>query len=55
MTLTEFIEEQRRGIEMFHLAYLKGNEISTFAYPLEMESGDWDEQLDLFRDEHYGI
>lgn len=49
MTLDEFIFEQLKSLEDFESSWCEMHRKNNEIYPLEMLSGDWAEQLALFR------
>ena len=54
MTFDDFIAELRRDVEDFEAGWRLENGYDPDAYPMEMLSGDWDEQFSSFRvgDQH---
>ena len=49
MTLTEFIEQEKARLEQFRAMWLhRHNEVNTEHYPMDMEPGEWDEQMHIF-------
>jgi len=47
MKLNEFIAEERAMLEKFESYWLKMNNTDPETFPLEQETGDWDEQFEL--------
>lgn len=48
MKIEEFLSEEEKRIAAFKAWWLKMHKEDPVTYPLEMGSGDWDEQLHLF-------
>ena len=53
MTYQEFIEEQRQRLIDFEAYWLGMNHQHPDQFPMDMESGDWDEQLAIFNDNDF--
>lgn len=50
LTLNEFIAEQKEHLEKFEKHWREKHAANSVAYPDNMYSGDWDEQLAIFSD-----
>jgi hypothetical protein len=50
LTLDEFIFEQLKSLEDFEVTWRELHRKNAEIYPLEMFTGDWGEQLELWRD-----
>lgn len=48
MTLIEFVKEERERLEEFVTTWVKNNIKNPEDWPMEMNSGDWDEQYITF-------
>lgn len=48
MTLEEFISEQQKLLKEFEQYWRKANVEASKDFPLDMNGGDWDEQLICF-------
>lgn len=45
MTLDQFIKEQHKELERFAKNWIEQNKIEPENWPMEMNAGEWDEQL----------
>lgn len=50
MTLDEFIDEERQRVSSFVDMWHRETKKSPAFFPMEMEPGEWDEQLRAFMD-----
>jgi hypothetical protein len=48
MKLEEFIEEEKKSLQIFEAWWRAENKKNPKHFPLEMETGDWDEQYFTF-------
>ena len=51
MTLAEYIEKAKKGLDEFADFYIKERDKAPEFWPTDMDQGEWDEQFML----HYGV
>lgn len=48
LTIEQFIEEELKRIQSFKDWYLREHKTNPEHFPMKMDPGDWDEQLNMF-------